>query len=341
MTINKKSKNERKTLYQWTVRNSVQLGVLLITIFIGIQFYLYVQQVVDGDVITISRPPGVEGFLPIGSLIGLKYWLSTGTWDSIHPAGIVIMGFAMLISLFFKKAFCGWFCPVGTISEWLWKLGRKIYGKNYQLSKWLDIPLRSIKYLLMLFFVWAILKMSIPALAEFLQLPYWKVSDVKMLAFFTDMSLVTGIILIYLVFMSLLIRNFWCRYLCPYGAFVGLFSLISPTKIKRNEESCIDCNLCEQACPAYLPVDKKSQILSAECTGCISCTEVCPVKDTLEFQMIGVKSNFWSPTKISIVVVGGFLLFLVLARLTDHWNSSVTPDELQKLIPFMDGFEHI
>ena len=162
-----------------------------------------------------------------------------------------------------------------------------------------------------------------------------------MLAFFTDMSLVTGIILIYLVFMSLLIRNFWCRYLCPYGAFVGLFSLISPTKIKRNEESCIDCNLCEQACPAYLPVDKKSQILSAECTGCISCTEVCPVKDTLEFQMIGVKSNFWSPTKISIVVVGGFLLFLVLARLTDHWNSSVTPDELQKLIPFMDGFEHI
>jgi polyferredoxin len=55
--------------------------------------------------------------------------------------------------VFVKKAFCSWLCPIGTLSESLWMLGRKLFGKNPGLPRWLDYPLRSLKYLLLFFFV--------------------------------------------------------------------------------------------------------------------------------------------------------------------------------------------
>ncbi len=64
-----------------------------------------------------AAPAGVEGFPPIGALMGWTRFLATSTWDGVHPAGMVILGFAGLISLLGRKSFCGWFCPVGTLSE--------------------------------------------------------------------------------------------------------------------------------------------------------------------------------------------------------------------------------
>jgi len=109
----------------WRFRNSVQLGILLLTLGIGVQFFIYVLQASSASAIEVSRPPGVEGFLPIGALLGWKLLLTTGVWDDVHPAAMVILGFAGLISLPLRKSFYGWFCPAGTLSEWLWKLGRK------------------------------------------------------------------------------------------------------------------------------------------------------------------------------------------------------------------------
>ncbi len=71
------------------------------------------------------------------------------------------------------------------------------------------------------------------------------------------------------------------RYLCPYGGFLGLVSLLSPMRITRNSNTCIDCAKCAKACPSALPVDQLLQIRSAECTGCLECVAVCPAKDTL------------------------------------------------------------
>ena len=53
--------------------------------------------------------------------------------------------------------FCGWLCPVGTLSEYLWKLGRDTFKRNFLLPRWLDIGLTSLKYLLLAFFVRIIL----------------------------------------------------------------------------------------------------------------------------------------------------------------------------------------
>ena len=37
-----------------------------------------------------------------------------------------------------------------------------------------------------------------------------------------------------LVVLSVVTKNFWCRYLCPYGALMGLLSMLSPTRIVRD-----------------------------------------------------------------------------------------------------------
>src|SRR5208283_4913784 len=71
----------------------------------------------------------------------------------------------------------------------------------------------------------------------------------------------------------------------PYGALLGLTSWLSPTRIRRNAETCIDCGKCAKACPSALPVDKLVQIRSVECTGCLECVAVCPAQNALAMSL--------------------------------------------------------
>lgn len=264
----------------------------------------------------------------------------TGVPDLVHPAGMVILFFAIVLSFLLKKAFCSWFCPVGTVSEWLWKLGHRLFGKNVLPPKWIDIPLRSLKYLLMYFFVMSVVKMDQGQMASFLGGHYWKIADVKMLIFFMNMSRFTMIVLIVITIASLFIRNFWCRYLCPYGGFLAIFSFMSPSRVTRNEKICTDCGICAKACPAYLPVDKKPYILSAECTGCIMCTEACPVKEALQFETLPLKPSFWNSKRLTLVILGGFLILVIVAKASGIWDSNTPTKEIFELLPFLNRISH-
>ncbi|MDJ0780727.1 MAG: 4Fe-4S binding protein [Desulfosarcinaceae bacterium] len=174
-----------------SVRNRFQLAIFLWTISIGLQFHLFVVQAGGSGPITIQRPVGVAGFLPIGALLGWKQLRTTGTWDPSHPAAMVILFYAVAISMMFRNAFCSWFCPLGTVSEWLWKPGQRICGGDIRLSIWLDWPLRTCKYLLLSFFVVITIRMSAPEIGAFLETPYYKMADVKMLLRFIDAPLTT------------------------------------------------------------------------------------------------------------------------------------------------------
>jgi polyferredoxin len=311
--------------------------VLLLTLALGVQFYFFVQQALGQGDISVQRPPGVEGFLPIGALMGWNLFLRTGFWDPVHPAAMVILGYAALVCLALRKSFCGWFCPAGTISEWLWKAGQRLWGRNWRLPAWLDLPLRSLKYLLLAFFFWAILRMGVMEMVAFLNGPYYKLSDVKMLHFFTQMSGLTAAVLASLVLLSLLVRNFWCRYLCPYGALMGLLALLSPTRVERNAGTCTNCRRCSQVCPHGLPVADKARIISPECSGCLDCTRVCPVADTLRMKSAGSKRLNWSPAVLGLVVGGVFLAAVFAAEVSGHWQSAVPQAELRGLLRQIDS----
>ncbi|HEY5214060.1 MAG TPA: 4Fe-4S binding protein [Acidobacteriaceae bacterium] len=289
----------------------------------------------------MPRPAGAEGWLPIAGLMNTKYFLHTGRAPAIQPAAMVLFIAFMLMSLLLKKAFCSWLCPVGTLSEHLWKLRRRVFGRNLHPPKWLDIPLRGLKYLLLGFFVFVIGAMSAEAIHDFMSTPYGLVADVKMLNFFRDIGQTAAIVIGLLVLLSMLIQNFWCRYLCSYGALLGTTSLLSPVKIRRDVEACIDCGKRARACPSGVAVDQLVQIRSVECTACMASVTACPVESALQFSLVprkpAIPAERWrrralSPIAVAAVLACVFLGLVVAAKATGHWQTNLPRDGYMDLV---------
>ena len=325
--------------YSQRVRYTFQGLFLVLNVALGIQFYLFVRHFESGgQTPAVTRPPGVEGWLPIAGLMNLKFLLVTGRIPDVHPAAMFLLISFLIISLAFRKAFCSWLCPIGTLSELLWKLGRKLFRWDLTLPRWADLPLRSLKYLLLGLFAYAVGSMSAAALSAFLSSPYGLIADVKMLHFFRFLSSTALITLVSLALLSLLIKNFWCRYLCPYGALMGLVSLLSPARIRRDPDVCIDCAKCARACPAGLPVDKLATVRSAECTGCLECVAICPAAGALELSLPKRRRiPAWAlATGIAVVFLGT----VGIAKLSGHWDTHLPNDVYQRLITRINDFTH-
>jgi polyferredoxin len=323
------------------IRYALQWSIVLFLVYAGYEFYRFVTFYSSGGsgIPPAGRAPSVEGFLPIGALMSLKLWITTGIFDRIHPAGLVIFIAACLLALLLKKSFCGWICPVGALSEAVWKVGRKMFGRNFSIPLFLDYPLRAVKYILMAFFIYVVVvKMPTRAIAGFVESDYYKVADVKMLYFFTQMTTVTAVVLSALFFLSLLVKNFWCRYLCPYGALLGLISFCSPVKITRDDAACIHCGKCAKHCPSLLPVDRKVRVRSPECTGCLSCVSHCPAKGALDAALTQKRS--FGPLAYVTIVVVLFFGMIVAAQLTGRWHSSVRPLDYARVVPQASLLEH-
>jgi polyferredoxin len=345
-TLIRRSKPDRSQ----RVRHVVQWLFVALNGWLGVQFLLWVRYFERGGKgLYVPRPAGVEGWLPIAGLMNSKYFLLTGRVPAIHPAAMFLFLAFLLMSLLLKKAFCAWLCPVGTLSEYLWKLGRRVLGRNLRMPRWADILLRGLKYLLLGFFVFVIGSMSAEALESFMVTPYGMIADVKMLNFFREMGLTAAIVLALLVLLSMLVQNFWCRYLCPYGALMGVVSLLSPVKIRRDADACIDCAKCARACPAGLPVDRLTQIRSAECSACMVCVAVCPAESALQFSLPpkrgAAPAQRWLHRALEPLAVAGILAYLffaliLFARATNHWQTNIPHAVYMNLVPNANEADH-
>jgi polyferredoxin len=320
-------------------RRLVQLAFLVLNLAIGFQFLCFVRFYESGGRTPyLPRPPGVEGWLPIAGLMNLKATILTGKLPARFPAGVVLLVTFLAITFLFRKTFCSWLCPVGTMSEGLWKLGRRLLGSTFAPPRWLDAVLRAPKYLLLAFFLWAATSLPVEGIEAFFEGPYGTVADVKMLDFFRHMGAGTAVVLVLLGVFSLLVQNPWCRYLCPYGALHGLVSWISPTRIRRDAATCIDCARCARVCPSRLPVDVKPSMTSPECTGCLECVAACPVRGALA---VSVTSRRRVSTGVLAAMIALLLAGAVgLARLTGHWRTEVDPSAYAALIPHAAEVSH-
>ncbi len=143
--------------YMQPLRITIQWLYLFFIVYLGFRFYQFVAHFRSGG----SSPPvpraeGVEAFLPIAALLGVKEWFLTGSINPIHPASVVILVSIVAVSLLLRRSFCSWICPIGTIEELLWKRGFALFKRNIRTPHWLDMILRSQKYLLLAFFIYFI-----------------------------------------------------------------------------------------------------------------------------------------------------------------------------------------
>ncbi|MDO9694430.1 MAG: 4Fe-4S binding protein [Candidatus Latescibacteria bacterium] len=319
------------------LRTGVQLLTLLVIVVIGVQFANWVANLEAGR-IAGARPPGVEGFLPISALLSLRQWLAGGGFSMVHPAGLVLLGLICLSALLLKKSFCSWLCPVGTLSEALARASHLVLRRRVKLPRWLDLGLMSLKYVLIAYFLFAVfLQMTLASVALFIDSPYNRIADIKMLHFFTRMSPTTAWVLGGLALLSFLVPYFWCRYLCPYGALLGVLSRFSPLKVVRSAPDCTNCGRCAAVCPSYLAVDLGRTVTSPECTGCLECVTNCPAPGALEVRGPAPWRRRVRPAVFAAAVLLVFFGGIGAAKLAGRWRTEITDQEYLRRVQEIDS----
>jgi hypothetical protein len=189
----------------------------------------------------------------------LKYFVLTGQVPRIHPAALFLISAFLLISLLMRKSFCGWLCPVGTVSEYLWKLGRYTVGRTHTMSRGLDVPLRALKYLLLAFFVYAVASMSASAIANFLASPNALIVDVRMLNFFRYLGGTAAFAVL-----GLVVFDLCAEFLVPVPLSLrctdGTGVAAEPTARQSHRIGVHRLHQMRKARPAMLPVNQLVQI---------------------------------------------------------------------------------
>jgi len=320
-----------RSRYVQALRIAVQWGFLLYSLWLGTKLFLFVSAIREGGVPTVERSSGVEGFLPILGLMGLRDWLERGSLNPLHPAATLTLLMAIAVSFLLRRSFCSWVCPVGTLSELLWKRGFALFRRNLRPPRPADILLRGVKYLLLAFFVVTVFRIPSPALRGFLFSAYSAASDVRMLDFFLHLSGTAAAVIAILVLLSLPLRNPFCRYLCPYGALVGLFGWISPVAVTRYPSRCVTCGVCNQVCPSHLPVMQRQRTRSPECIGCFRCVSNCRADGAIEMALPGgrpVVTGVVFAVVILTIYGGGS----ILADALGHWDTILTLDDYRRLL---------
>ena len=312
---------------------------------VTVQYGIHIWQLGQGETPWLVRPDVVDGFLPIAGGLGLRAWLGQGLVDPHHPAATVTVLVLCLSALLLGRAFCAWFCPLGLVGEWLYGLRRRILPGEWTPPRWLDAVLRSQKFLVLGFLLFIIL-LAVPAAAlpGYLASPYHQAADMKMGAFFFNLNLISGLCLGWVLLLTTLFRQGFCRYLCPYGAWLALLGLLTPLRIRRDPARCLrsaghDCDKCSRACPSRIQVHQLIAVRSLECSSCLSCVAACPKRaDALH---LGSKTSRLTPRWLLGMLC---LLLLILPLLSygllDIWVSQTPLAVRAQLLQLLPQLAH-
>jgi polyferredoxin len=261
----------------------------------------------------LGTTQGGNTFLPhdlffcLDPLVGLSAMLAGREW--IAP---LALGAATLLLVFILgNVWCGWLCPLGTLLDWtpLYRLRRR---RSKVAPSW-----RNVKYLLLITILLTAALGSLTPLVldpitilfrtfasvvlpilgslttavnsalyrvEFLQPAVEWYDNLMRGVLPLDQSFVLQNLSILLVAAGVFTLNFiqprfWCRYLCPLGALLGLASRYPWLRYRVSETSCIACGDCASVCPAGAIEPEHDYTANlADCDVCLACAEACPAE---------------------------------------------------------------
>ena len=275
------------------IRLAVQAALFLLFIYL-------ILVTVQGGVQT-----GHDVFFHLDPLVGIASMIASRSWSAPLMLGLV----TIVVAIVAGRAWCSWICPLGTVLDWT--------PSRCPNKKKLDIHpnWRYVKYFFLFTVLFAALAGSLtlivldpitvlfrtlsgvvlPGLSWLLEtIEGWLYNFGALQAgvegfdalvrgwlitqqpFFLP-SLAIAAFFIVILALNAVRPRFWCRYLCPLGALLGLLSRFAPVRHRINREKCISCNRCAVICPTgAIAPEKQFAANSVECTTCLECMEVCP-----------------------------------------------------------------
>jgi polyferredoxin len=137
--------------------------------------------------------------------------------------------------------------------------------------------------------------------------------------YFHQTWLIVGL-LVAVLFMNRFIPRFWCRVLCPLGAFLGVFARFAIFGMEKDHAKCTDCNLCLVHCQGADSPQGGVKWRQDECHMCLNCENACP-EDVIKFKFLPnrksaiVKPDTQRRTLIATAAAGA--AFIPAARIAD------------------------
>jgi polyferredoxin len=322
MSATRRTSEPPSRAWPFSLRDTFRLALgasLVVALVQYIRFWAFVQ---TGNGTPVARPNVADAFLPLGGLAALKAWLSTGRFDTLHPAAIVIVVAVLVTAWLFRRAPCAWLCPIGMLSESLAGLGRRLFGRNLDVPKPVDRGLLGIKYAGTFGFLLWLLSTPEGSVRAFMQTPFYAVADLKLFEVYAKVGIGVVAALCLFAIMSVFVKSAWCRYLCPYGALQGILGLLSPVVLAKDEARCTGCGRCNRACPNCVDVASASgSVVSAECMGCGSCVAACPRAGTLGMKLGGRTPI--NPAAFALAFCAVVLVIVGGAALTGHFGDGL------------------
>lgn len=176
--------------------------------------------------------------------------------------------------------FCGWMCFVGFYQDILRYIGSLIKKEPFEVDEKIHRILKYSRYVFLLgAFAFGGLFLFPGAVWHKLALVI-KGNLIIDVAFYS--LLVLGVL-------SLFTKRFFCRYFCTMGARLGLYSLLRPITINR-DETCISCKFCSKECLMNIQVANIHSLANPNCINCLKCVEICPTNSL----KIGIR-NYLKP----------------------------------------------
>jgi polyferredoxin len=128
------------------------------------------------------------------------------------------------------------------------------------------------------------------------------------------------VLLIAVLFMNRFIPRFWCRVLCPLGAFLGVFAKLSLFGMEKDHAKCTDCNLCLVNCQGADSPQGGVKWRQDECHMCLNCETACP-EDVIKFRFLpNRKSTLSAPAlqrRTLLATTAAGAAFIPVARIAD------------------------
>lgn len=277
-------------------------------LFLALFLFLFIQTESKG---TDDLGWPVKVFLDFDPLLSLTTFLASRSVEGFLWLSLVLAGLTVLLGRFF----CGWICPLGTLNNLAGGLRKKrlkppdlgwfrfkyyilvaVLASSFfgvQLAGILDplsLTIRSLSLALYPALCYAttslfdgIFRLNLPLVTPATEAAYLflKQTVLPFQQSWYAQGAFVGLLFIAVLALNLVQRRFWCRFLCPLGALLGLLSRRAVLRRSVSEE-CDSCGACVGVCQADAVPAGREKWRASECLVCNNCDDVCP-KNAVSF----------------------------------------------------------